>query len=134
MAQRTDMGINFESALGPQPQALAVRAARMSVLAGNLANANTPGYLARDIDFKSAMASTRSTLALSTTTPGHIAGSHDGVAPLQYRIPDQPAVDGNTVEADHEMTLFAENSVQFDTAFTLLNRRFGTLLTALRGE
>jgi flagellar basal-body rod protein FlgB len=129
------MGIDFNSALGPHPQALATRALRTTLLAGNLANADTPGFKARDIDFAAVMAgSTGGRLPLSTTAPAHLGGRAAAGADVLYRVPDQPAVDGNTVEGEREMALFAENAVQFETAFTLLNRRFASLIGALKGE
>jgi flagellar basal-body rod protein FlgB len=97
------MAINFEKALGIHEQALRVRGQRAQVLANNLANADTPGFKARDIDFKGILQgqsqlSVGST-SMKTTSSGHIAGqtlSSDNN--MMYRTPTQPSIDGNTVE------------------------------------
>lgn len=105
---------------GIHAAALSVRAQRMSVLASNIANAATPNYKARDIDFRSA-------LSLAD------AGSPTGSA-LRYRVPVQPSLDGNTVELASEQTAFAENALAYRTSLSFLQGRIGTLTRALKGE
>jgi flagellar basal-body rod protein FlgB len=103
--------------------ALEVRGQRMGVLASNIANASTPGFKARDIDFRQALASADS---------GSIDSSID--AAMKYRIPNQPSMDGNTVELSQEQTAFAENAVQYQTTLSFLNGRISQITRALRGE
>lgn len=110
-----------DSLFGVHGAALAVRSQRMGVLASNIANASTPGYKAKDIDFQAALA--------SIETPG---GSMD--AAMMYRVPLQPSQDGNTVELATEQTAFAENAVAYQTTLSFLNGRISTITRALRGE
>ena len=139
------MSISFDKALGVQPQALALRARRAEIIAGNLANADTPGYLARDIPFAEMLAGAQpggqlsgagqSTLRLAQSSAMHLSPQpSDRDLGLQYRTPLQPAVDGNTVDADQEMATFAQNSVAFEASFNFLNGRFRGLISAIRGD
>jgi flagellar basal-body rod protein FlgB len=114
-----------DSLFGVHGAALAVRSQRMGVLASNIANASTPGYKARDIDFQAALA--------SIEAPG---GSSDAAmdAATLYRVPLQPSQDGNTVELATEQTAFAENAVAYQTTLSFLNGRISTITRALRGE
>ena len=107
---------------GVHGAALAVRSQRMGVLASNIANASTPNFKARDVDFRT---------ALSQMERG---GSDSIAAALQYRVPTQPTLDGNTVELSVEQTAFAENAVQYQTTLSFLNGRIGQITRALRGE
>lgn len=110
-----------DSLFGVHGAALTVRSQRMGVLASNIANASTPGYKAKDIDFQAALA--------SIETPG---GSMDSAT--LYRVPLQPSQDGNTVELATEQTAFAENAVAYQTTLSFLNGRISTITRALRGE
>jgi flagellar basal-body rod protein FlgB len=111
-----------DSLFGVHGAALEVRAKRMGVLASNIANASTPGFKARDIDFQAALKSAE--------------GSNDrGIdAATQYRVPTQTSMDGNTVELNNEQTAFAENAVQYQTTLSFLNGRIGQITRALKGE
>jgi flagellar basal-body rod protein FlgB len=100
--------------------ALTLRAQRMAVLASNIANASTPNYKARDLDFADAMQRTH-------------AGEDIGGA-LRYRVPVQPSLDGNTVELATEQTAFAENALAYRTTLSFLGARITTLSRALKGE
>ena len=107
-----------DSLFGVHGAALTVRSQRMGVLASNIANASTPGYKAKDVDFRSALAK-----------------ADRGVgSDLMYRVPSQPTLDGNTVELSTEQTAFAENAVQYQTTLSFLNGRINTLTRALKGE
>ena len=106
---------------GVHGAALQVRSARMGVLASNIANASTPGFKARDIDFRAAMASME-------------GGSADLSAATMYRVPTQTSMDGNTVELSQEQTAFAENAIQYQTTLSFLNGRIATITRALKGE
>ena len=110
---------------GVHGAALEVRARRMGILASNIANASTPGFKAKDIDFRSALASAQSPSGLSD-------GAIDKAT--LYRIPLQPSLDGNTVELATEQTAFAENAVAYQTTLSFLNGRIGQITRALRGE
>ena len=113
-----------DSLFGVHGAALEVRAQRMGVLASNIANASTPGFKARDIDFKAALASVED---------GQDRGQGIGDA-LKYRVPTQTSLDGNTVELNQEQTAFAENAVQYQTTLSFLNGRISTITRALKGE
>jgi len=110
---------------GVHGAALAIRSQRLAMLASNIANAGTPGYKARDVDFDQAMA--------LATGEGKSAGDAVGAA-TKYRVPIQPSQDGNTVELSTEQTMFAENAVQYRTTLSFLEGRIATVMQALRGE
>ncbi|HEB55635.1 MAG TPA: flagellar basal body rod protein FlgB [Gammaproteobacteria bacterium] len=136
------MPMNFDSILGPHEKALNMQAYRARIIGANLANADTPGYKARDIDFKSALSTAESTAEsasqvqpLTRTNAMHI--EPDGTvfgAELLYRQPLQPALDGNTVEPQVEMAEFTENAMRYLTSLRIVNGRFNKMLTAIRGE
>jgi flagellar basal-body rod protein FlgB len=133
------VAFNLDSALGIHPQALILRGKRAGVLAANLANADTPNYKARDIDFKSVLAGKADELAqtrsMKTTHAAHIGGSSAELgAELLYRVPAQPSLDGNTVETQLEKARFTENVLQYQASFTFLNGRIKGIIGALRGE
>lgn len=145
------MPLDLNTYLGVEPDALEVYSQRAEVLAANLANADTPGYLARDIDFRSALAAAGSdgggtlapvaTSARDVTAGGSPSGSSSepassGVSTeqfLRYRIPLAPALDGNTVDSQMEESQFAQNTVRFQATLTFLNNRFSELTTAITG-
>jgi flagellar basal-body rod protein FlgB len=138
------MPINLDAYLGVHADALKIRGQRTELLARNLANADTPGYQARDIDFRAALAQASGTadakapVALRATSANHIApadaaGSAGG-AHLKYRVPLAPALDGNTVDAQIEQAAFAENAVRYQATLTFLNSKFRGLLTAILGS
>jgi flagellar basal-body rod protein FlgB len=133
------MAINFASALGVHEQALLIRERRAEVLANNLANADTPGYQARDFDFKALVRQAmyaRDGMAPRTTRTGHIGATEAGGAQgaLLFRTPMQPSLDGNTVDSDIETAQFARNSLDFQASLTFLQSKFRGLKTALKGE
>jgi flagellar basal-body rod protein FlgB len=136
------MPLNLDAYLGVHADALKLRSQRTEVLARNLANADTPGYQARDIDFKAALARAAggadAPVALKTTHANQIAtpvdASGETNANLKYRVPLAPALDGNTVDVQMEQANFAENSVRFQATLTFLNARFRGLMTAITGE
>lgn len=105
--------------------ALELRSRRMGVLASNIANASTPGYKAKDIDFGS---------ALNAATSGGISTDQAFTGATLYRNPTMPSIDGNTVELATEQTAFAENAVQYQTTLSFLNGRIGQITRALKGE
>lgn len=122
---------------GPHAAALKFRAMRSTVLANNLANADTPGFKARDVSFDQVLGSERSQ-GLSRTHVSHIgAGGATGALSsesLAYRMPTQPTLDGNTVETDIEQAQFAENVVQYRASLMFINGKITGLRHALTGE
>ncbi|MDD0972677.1 flagellar basal body rod protein FlgB [Pseudomonas fontis] len=135
------MSISFDKALGIHEKALGFRAQRAEVLANNIANADTPNYKARDVDFSSVLAAqsqktNNGHFALDRTNNRHIEAESLAMADesLQYRTPMQPSMDQNTVDAQLEQSSYAENAVGFQASFTLLNSKFKGLVSALRGE
>jgi flagellar basal-body rod protein FlgB len=127
--------------IGVHAAALDVRARRTEVIANNLANADTPGFKARDLDFRTALARAAGEqvpgVHLSTTRAGHIGGNASAEAAsnpdLKYRTPLAPALDGNTVDAQLEQAAFAENAVRYQATLTFLNSKFRSLMTAILG-
>ncbi len=147
------MALNLDSYLGVHTQALTLEAQRTELLAANLANADTPNYKARDIDFKAALAAaggngaaasgSGNALAMSTTNGAHLgAGGVSSAdasnaaidANLKYRVPMAPSLDGNTVDTQLEQAAFAENSVRYQATLTFLNARLKELMTAIVGQ
>jgi flagellar basal-body rod protein FlgB len=135
------MPIGLDTYLGVHAQALTLRSQRTEVLAANLANADTPGYRARDIDFKSALAqasgNAKPGVLLQTTNAAHIGPKLVNGAPapeLKYRTPLAPSLDGNTVDAQLEQAAFAENTVRYQATLQFLSSKFRGLLTAITGQ
>ena len=132
------MAINFDSALGIHEDALKFRARRAEVLANNIANADTPNYKAQDVDFRTVLegTATGSSLSLQRTDGGHQSEflSPDAAADLMFRIPNQPSVDGNTVETQEEMARYTDNAIRYQASFQFLNSKFQGLTRAIKGE
>jgi len=137
------MPVNLDQYLGVHAAALDVRSRRGELIANNLANADTPGYQARDIDFRQALAraageTPTNGVAMTTTNAGHLGGNASANAAtspdLKYRTPLAPALDGNTVDAQIEQAAFAENAVRYQATLTFLNAKFRGLLTAIMGS
>ncbi len=105
---------------GVHGTALGLRAQRMSMLASNIANASTPNYKARDMDFGDALR--------------RAENGHDATAATRFRVPQQASLDGNTVELATEQTAFAENALAYRTTLSFLSGRISTLSRALKGE
>jgi len=120
------MGINFKEAMGAHADALHLRAERTRVLASNIANENTPGFQAQDIDFAASMAQRRSEDA------GGLSLMSDS-DPL-YRVPFHPSVDGNTVEIGVEQAAFSQNATDFQTSLTFVNMKLRGLAKAINGQ
>lgn len=128
----------FDKVFGIHEQALLLYGQRLGVLANNFANADTPGYKARDIDFAAVLGNTDSDmpLAVSTTQSRHIATGEAGAVPadLKYRNPYQAALDGNTVEMAVEQAAFAQNNVRYQASLTFINNQISELQFAIAGQ
>ncbi|ECW2603769.1 flagellar basal body rod protein FlgB [Salmonella enterica] len=138
MLDRLDAALRF------QQEALNLRAQRQEILAANIANADTPGYQARDIDFaselKKVMVRGREEtggVALSLTSSRHIPAQavSSPAVDLLYRVPDQPSLDGNTVDVDmdRERTQFADNSLKYQMGLTVLGSQLKGMMNVLQG-
>ncbi|CAH0209839.1 Flagellar basal body rod protein FlgB [Erwinia aphidicola] len=123
-----------------QQEALSLLSRRQEVLASNIANADTPGYMARDIDFSQQLQNSlanqsmaKSPVSLSLTSNRHIEGQGKifDDASLLYRIPDQPSADGNTVDMDRERISFADNSVKYQSSLTFLGADIKKMMSVL---
>jgi len=138
------MAISFDKALGIHQQALQLRVDRAEVLANNLANADTPGYKARDLDFQAILGQQIAgqgqgqSLAMQTTNGKHLPlSSEAGMLAsdaLMYRTPSQPSIDGNTVDSQEELAEFMKNAMDYQASFRFLNGRFKGMLSAIKGE
>lgn len=121
-----------------QTQALVLRSERQRVLASNIANADTPGYKARDLDFvqalKEATGSMAAGNALKTTQPGHLAPSAGarGDAQMLYGAPSQTNLDNNSVDMDRERASFAENSLKYEATLRFINASVRTTLDSIK--
>ncbi len=121
--------------LAPQANALQLRQKRMEVLGANIANAATPNYKARDIDFSTAYATAMSGEgALATTSGTHIQTSTGSSPEMMFRTPISASLDGNTVELHVEQLQFAENATRYEASLQFLNDRLRGLRSALKGE
>jgi len=132
------MGISLDKVMGFNERALKVFNRRSEILAANLANADTPNYKARDIDFQAVLRGAvngQQALPLSVTQPGHIqTGSGGDSGELLYRVPHQPSVDGNTVEAAEEQARFSENAMRYLAEVRFAGDKVRGIKQAIRGE
>lgn len=134
MVSKIDQYMGFHEA------ALSVRGQRQQMLASNIANADTPNYKARDIDFSAAMThalnrTSGSSTELSKTATTHLnaQGSVDGSAP-KYRSSIQGNIDGNTVDMDVERNQFTDNAIRYEASLTILNMQIRGILAAIQGQ
>jgi flagellar basal-body rod protein FlgB len=137
----------FDTLFGVHAAALNFQRQRMEVLASNIANADTPGYQAKDLDFNKllaqvaehAAASTNASATPSTTNPAHIPldGSIDQdtqKAATVYRVATQPSVDGNTVDVQTEQAAYAESALHYQASMSFIDYRLKSLMTAITGN
>lgn len=128
-----------------QAQALSLRSERQRLIASNIANADTPGYVAREMNFAQALreatGTASSTAVMATSQPGHIGGGANGVASnrsadsnLMYATPSQPNLDRNTVDMDRERASFADNTVKYEATLRFINSNVRTTLSAITGQ
>lgn len=125
------------SELDFQSQALVLRAERQRLIAGNIANADTPGYKARDFDFASALrAATGNADVGSTIARGVVGEANGSVLPtaLRYAVPAQTNLDNNSVDMDRERSAFAENAVKYEATLRFINGSVRTTLDAMKSH
>ncbi len=128
----------FDNLFGIHEQALLVHGQRLSVLANNMANADTPNFKARDIDFAAVLSGADGAMSLPVTRTNatHLA-STDGalsVGELMYRNPYQASLDGNTVEMPVEQAAFSENNVRYQASLTFINAQISLMQFAIAGQ
>lgn len=134
------MAISFDKALGVHPHAMLIRSQRAEVLATNIANADTPGYKAKDIDFASALKAARSTQqsgnSMVTTNEKHIAGGTRSVGGSElFLTPNQGDTgDGNSVDIQVERNLYTQNAMEYQASLQFLSSKFKGLNKALGSQ
>lgn len=134
------MALNLDQLFAGHLQALQVGNRRMELLAANIANADTPGYLARDIDFRAAMSAAGGNeldgpVSMRATQRGHLRGADGaGFAPALYRTSIQPSLDGNTVDTERESAAVAEAAIRYEAALMFFNSKINGLRTAITGD
>jgi flagellar basal-body rod protein FlgB len=124
----------IDNALGVHAQALGLRSKRMEVLARNIANADTPHFKAKDVDFRSVLKQTQEA-TLNTTSNLHMAlPMEENPGGEKYRIPFNAAFDGNTVEMNIEQAKFGQVAADYQTTLNILENRVSGIRRALRGD
>ena len=129
------MRFDLDQVFAAHARALQIGNQRMELLSANLANADTPGFLARDVDFRAAMqAAEGSAFELEATRPGHIRiGGDNRPADVLYRTAIQPSLDGNTVDTERESAAVAETAVRYEAALMFINSKIQGLRLAITG-
>lgn len=134
------MVLSLDNVFGIHTQALSLYSQRSTVLAANIANVDTPNFKARDIDFRSILSSAEnkksSVSRLTATNEGHFGATSTSslIADRLYRQPDQPSLDGNTVQIQKEQAAFTDNSMRYMATLRFITGRVQGMLTALKGE
>ena len=131
----------IDQLFGIHAQALTLRAQRAELLAANLANADTPNYKAKDIDFSAVLKGAQGSvnqnnIKLSTSASGHIVQDSGAMSPsaIKYRIPTHASLDGNTVDSDLEKSAFSENALRYQISLSMLSKKISGMVRVLRGE
>ena len=134
------MRFDLDKVFGVHEQGVLIRARRAELLASNLANADTPNFKARDIDFKQVLQQVETgsnTAHMRSTHAKHLQADGFGGsmnAELLYRNPTQPSVDGNTVDSQQEKSQFIQNAMQYQASLSFLSGKIKSLMSALKGE
>lgn len=147
------MVANINNILDFQSKGLVLRSERQRLIASNIANADTPGYIGRDLNFKEAMAAAMGEGGMEMAPPSERGMNRNGMthadhiplppvpsAPekgelaLAYTIQSQPSMDGNSVDMDHERANFADNSVRYEATLRFINGTSKTILSAIQGQ
>ncbi|MGH8445030.1 MAG: flagellar basal body rod protein FlgB [Solimonas sp.] len=121
-----------DAGFGIQEQALQLQRRRLELIAANIANADTPGFQARDLDFRRVLASTQKA-ASNSASDGSVTQTPGTAAP-QYRVALQPAVDGNTVDVQVEQGQYADAALRYQASLSFLDGKIKSLMTALTGQ
>lgn len=129
------MPIKLDNEFALHGRALGVASQRLGLLADNVAHADTPGYKARDVDFKAAMQDAgKNAPTMQVTHDKHIGLPGNATrAEVMYRVPRQPSMDGNTVDAQQETSAVAETAVRYQATLTFLNAKIRGLRLAITG-
>lgn len=131
------MTLSFDKAFGVHQYALSVRTKRAEVLSSNIANADTPGFKAKDLDFATALsqAQQQGGFALTTTSERHFALQPSQPQGIGYRQPLQPDTgDGNSVDVQQERNEFVRNALEYQASLEFMNSKISGLLKALKGD
>ena len=134
------MAISIDKHMELYQHALELRSQRANVLANNIANADTPGYKARDIDFqqmlRQRLGEGSDLVSVQTSDANHFStvSQADTITGLKFCNPINPAIDGNTVDAQQEKTEFVRNTMEYQAAFEFLNGKVKSLMSAIRGD
>ncbi len=130
------MPVNFDKAFGVHDNALLLFERRTQLLSENIANADTPGFKARDIDFAEVLQQAQSQkVKLQTSHQDHISLSEQPFSEdVKFREVEQSAADGNTVDLQKEKAAFAENTIRYQTTLHILSRKISGLKSAFKGE
>ena len=134
------MAINFDKALGVHQYTLGIRAERAEVISSNIANADTPHYKARDVDFSAALNVAKSQQQQRNSLEMSEDGQSFGMAQLtgqyvKFRVPNQPDTgDGNTVDIQEEQSAFMQNALEYQMSLGFLDSKFSGMKKALRGD
>lgn len=127
----------MDKIFGLAEHVLSVSEQRASMLSANLVNANTPNYKAKDIDFNQVMKSVSDPSSrLQVTNSNHISSANNDFysLPVQYRIPMQKSLDGNTVDPEIERKSFVENSLKYQLGLTFIQNKTHEMIKAMKGE
>ena len=127
------MSAQFGSILGKQAQGLYFHAQRAELLAANIANAETPGYRARDVDFRSALR-TAGAERMVQSHAEHMPANANFNTQVYYRRPAQASINGNGVDMPMEQSAYAENAVRYQVNLRFLDGKIKSLMLALRGD
>ena len=123
------------AALDFHTEALVLRAERQRVIAGNIANADTPGYQARDFDFASALRAASGSSGLGEGIAQDVMGTGGRVAPtLRYAVPAQTNLDSNTVDMNRERAAFMENAFKYESTLRFINGNVRSMLDAMKSH
>ncbi len=133
------MTISIDTAFGIHPSAMKLRAHRAGILAANMANSDTPGYKARDIDFRAVLSSASDEIGklAAVRTHGRHLGNESGpfgAVETAYRLPNHPSLDGNTVDADLERAAYLDNAMRYQASLNFLEGRLKGLILAIKGQ
>ncbi|KEK27630.1 flagellar basal body rod protein FlgB [Shewanella xiamenensis] len=134
------MAINFDKALGVHQFTLGIRAERAEVISSNIANADTPHYKARDVDFSAALNVAKTQQQQRNSLEMTADEQHLGLAQLtgqyvKFRVPNQPDTgDGNTVDVQQEQSAFMQNALEYQMSLGFLDSKFSGMKKALRGD